>query len=324
MHRVVTVMGHDVAMFELAVPCEVFGIDRPEIPTWRYEHVVCSAEQFGHASQGGLRLQAGVGLDAVETADTVVVPAWSMSGNVAPPTASPPDVLDALRAAHDRGARMVSLCTGAFLLAQAGILDGRRATTHWHHTDDLAAWFPNVDVDPGVLYVSDGNVHTSAGTAAGIDLCLHLVRLDLGAEAANTVARRMVVPPHRDGGQAQFVRAPVPSCPDGDPLRSVLTWMLDHLERPLTVEDLARRAALSPRTFARRFVEVTGTTPLQWLLAQRALRARSLLETTDLPVEQIAHRCGFSSAAGLRAHFQRVVGASPAAYRRTFRGDIAS
>lgn len=324
MHRVVSVIGPKIALFELGVACEVFGIHRPEIPPWDYEHVVCAVGGSTDAGQGGLRVETRHGIEAIATADTVVVPAWSTAGNEEEPQAFPADVIVALQAAHARGARLVSVCTGAFLLGATGLLDGKRATTHWMHAAELARQFPAVDVDPSVLYVDEGSILTSAGTAAGIDLCLHLVRLDLGAEAANTVARRMVVPPHRDGGQAQFVRTPVPSRAVDDPLGPVLAWMVEHLQEQVTVEDLARRAGTSPRTFARRFVEVTGTTPLQWLVTQRVLHARSLLEGTDLPVEHIAHQCGFSTGAGLRVHFRRVVGASPAGYRRTFRGKIAS
>jgi transcriptional regulator GlxA family with amidase domain len=252
-------------------------------------------------------------------ADTVLIPGWN-----APDRYVDPELVAALLAAHERGTRLVSVCTGAFALAATGLLDGRRATTHWLHADELAARYPAVTVDPGVLYVDEGSILTSAGTAAGIDLCLHLVRRDLGADAANTVARRMVVPPHRDGGQAQFVQTPVPPGAEDDHLGPVLAWMAEHLDEPLTVDDLAARANVSPRTFARHFVELTGTTPIQWLLTQRIHRARALLESTDLPVERIAHECGFSTGAGLRSHFQRVVGASPLAYRRTFRADLAS
>jgi transcriptional regulator GlxA family with amidase domain len=229
-------------------------------------------------------------------------------------------MLDALRAAHARGARLLSLCTGVFMIAAAGLLDGRRASTHWRHTDELASRYPNVKIDPRVLYVDDGDILTSAGTAAGVDLCLHVVRLDHGAEVANGVARRMVVPPHRDGGQAQFVDAPVaPACEEGEALSSVLGWMLEHLDMPMSVDTLAERAVMSPRTFARRFRAVTGTTPHQWLLAQRVLLAQRLLETTDEAVELLADRAGFGSAAALRLHFQRSVGTAPLAYRRTFR-----
>ena len=229
-------------------------------------------------------------------------------------------MLDALRAAHGRGARVVSLCAGAFVLAGAGLLDGRRATTHWMFADLLAREHPDIDVDRSVLYVEDDGIFTAAGTAAGIDLCLHLVRLDLGVEAANQVARRMVVPPHRDGGQAQYIAAPLPAGGPADTLAPLLDWMVEHLDEPLVIADLAQRASMSERTFARRFVAATGETPLQWLLAQRVLHARHLLETTDLSVDLVANACGFATAAGLRTHFQRQVGTSPTAYRQTSGG----
>jgi transcriptional regulator GlxA family with amidase domain len=213
----------------------------------------------------------------------------------------------------------MTVCSGAFVLAHAGLLDDRRATTHWMYADRLAAAFPRVKVDPDVLYVDEGSVLTSAGTAAGIDLCLHVVRLDHGAAIANAVARRMVVPPHRDGGQAQFVEAAVVDDDGADPLAATLDWALEHLDEPLPVEVLARRALMSPRTFARRFRAATGTTPLQWLLRQRLLRAQQLLETTDLPVDVIAHHCGFGSAAVLRTHFRRALDTNPVSYRRAFR-----
>jgi transcriptional regulator GlxA family with amidase domain len=212
------------------------------------------------------------------------------------------------------------VCSGAFVLAAAGLLDGRRATTHWMHAEALANRYPKIDVDPDVLYVDEGDVMTSAGTAAGIDLCLHVVRLDLGAEIANAVARRMVVPPHREGGQAQFVEAPMTSGePGSDRFAATLEYMLEHLDEALSVEVMADRAAMSPRTFARRFRATTGTTPGQWLVRQRVLLAQRLLETTDDPVELIALRCGFGTAAGLRLHFRRVLDTSPLVYRRTFR-----
>ena len=313
MHVVASVVPPDVALFELAVLCEVFGLDRSYLVDPWYDHRVCAAVSAPHVTPEGLLLQPPYGLDELERADTVVIPAWPRH------LPAPDDLLDALRAAHERGARIMSVCTGAFVLAAAGLLDGRPATTHWYYADDLAREYPKVRVDRRVLYIDDGDVLTSAGTASGIDLCLHVVRLDHGAEVANALARRMVVPPHRDGGQAQFVDLPVPSADEADGLGDVLGWMLEHLDQPLTVEQLARRAAMSPRTFARRFRATTGTTPYQWLLGQRILFAQRLLETTDQPIEQVAVRCGFSSAANLRAHFQREVSASPQAYRRVFR-----
>jgi AraC family transcriptional activator FtrA len=250
----------------------------------------------------------------LEQADTIVIPNWK------PGLEPTPELTEALLAAHERGARIMSFCSGAFLLAAIGLLDGRPATTHWKYADALARRFPLVQVESDVLYVIDGRVMTSAGTAAAIDLCLHVVRSDHGAEVANAVARRMVVPPHRDGGQAQYVEAPVPPlCEVDDPMRLSIDWALEHLAEPLTVEVLARQAATSPRTFARRFVSITGTTPLKWLVRQRVLLAQRLLETTDLPVERIASESGFGTPAGMRQHFQRQVGTSPLAYRRTFR-----
>jgi transcriptional regulator GlxA family with amidase domain len=321
-HTVVSVIGSRVSMFELAVACEVFGIFRPEIDGWPYVHRVASRRPRPVPADNGITITADAGLEIVASADTVIVPASSTPVDSTEQLIEH-DVADAVREAHERGARVVSLCTGAFTLAAAGLLDGRRATTHWMHAEELARRFPRVTVDPGVLWVDDHPVYTSAGTAAGVDLCLHLVRTDLGARAANTVARRMVVPPHRDGGQAQFVQTPVPDCAGDDPLGPVLVWMAEHLNEAITVDQLARQAALSPRTFARRFVAVTGTTPLQWLLTQRVARARSLLESTDLPVERVAQACGFATAAGLRTHFTRVVGTSPTTYRHRFACDRA-
>ena len=292
----------------------MFGYDRSDIasPWYRFKMAAGTSQV---RTQQGLLIDAPAGLDALRRADTVIATPWPSSNH--PP---PDDVLAAVRAAHRRGARMVSLCTGAFVLAAAGVLDGRRATTHWLHAGNLAAEYPDVKVEPGVLYVDDGDVLTSAGTAASIDLCLHLVRLDYGAEVANAVARRMVVPPHREGGQAQFVEQPVAAA-DGGELGRLLDWMLENLDQPLAVDDLAAQAGMSARSFARRFRAMTGTTPHQWLLGQRVALAQRLLESGDLPVEHVATTCGFGSAAGLRLHFQRVVGTSPLAYRRAFRED---
>jgi transcriptional regulator GlxA family with amidase domain len=316
-HTVATVICHGVAPFEMAVPCEVFGIDRSELGVPWYRHLICAAEEPPIRSSQGFTIDTPYGLADVVKADTVVVPAWGAHNFDSEP---PPALLDALRAAHRRGARILSVCSGAFVLAAAGLLDGRRATTHWMHAEDLAERYPEIDVDPDVLYVDEGDVMTSAGTAAGIDLCLHVVRLDFGAEIANAVARRMVVPPHREGGQAQFVEAPMTSGePGSDRFAATLEYMLEHLDEPLSVEAMAEQAAMSPRTFARRFRSTTGTTPGQWLVRQRVLLAQRLLETTDDPVELIALRCGFGTAAGLRLHFRRVLDTSPLVYRRTFR-----
>lgn len=320
-HTVAALVTHGVSPFELSVAVEVFGLDRSELVDPWYRLVVCAAVEPPVRAKGsaGLTIDTPYRLADLERADTIVVPIWEAGEEPAA------ELVDALRAVHERGARVLSFCSGAFLLAYAGLLDGRRATTHWMHARQLAAQFPLVDVQPDVLYVADGRVMTSAGTAAAIDLCLHLVRLDHGAEVANAVARRMVVPPHRDGGQAQYIQAPVPTyAEETDPFRDTLDWAIAHLDEPLTVEVLARRAATSPRTFARRFVAAAGTTPLQWLLRQRVLLAQRLLETTDDPVERIATTCGFGTAAGMRIHFQRQVGTTPTAYRRTFRCQAAA
>ena len=317
-HRVVALVTHGVAPFELGVACEVFGLERPEIiDPWPYELLLASPEEPPVRTSVGFTLGGIEPLDALERADTIVIPAWSSAAHEPPDEAT----ITALQRAHARGARILTVCSGAFALAHAGLLDGRRATTHWRYTEALATQFPSIDVDPDVLYVDSGQILTSAGTAAGIDLCLHVVRLDHGAAVANAVARRMVVPPHRDGGQAQFVAAPVEQECALDSLAVTLDWALSHLDEPLTVEVLARQALMSPRTFARRFRAATGTTPLQWVLRQRILLAQELLETGDLAIEAIASRCGFGSAAVLRTHFRRAVGTAPLAYRRTFRGD---
>ena len=312
---VAALVGDGVPEFEFAVACEVFGYDRSALAGGRpwYRFMVVRATDHVRTMQG-LLVDTPHGLDALKRADTIVVVPWGDDIETIPE-----EVLDALRRAHRRGARLLSFCTGAFVLGAAGLLDGRRATTHWAHVERFAQRFPEVKLDPSVLYVDGGDILTAAGTASGIDLCLHVVRLDYGADVANAVARRMVVPPHRDGGQAQYIEAPVTD--DCDPLGDVLPWALEHLDEALTVDELAARAAMSPRTFARRFRQLTGTTPHQWLLTQRVLHAQRLLETTDAPVELIARDCGFGTAAGLRATFQRAVGTSPLSYRKAFRRD---
>ena len=311
-HTVAALVYQGVATFELAVVGEVFGLPYAELGDESYRFIACAAEPPPLRTSVGYTIDTPYGLADLAAADTVVIPGWRE-------TETPGEViLEAVRTAYARGARVISVCTGAFVLAAAGILDGRRATPHWGHAAELARRYPAVDVDPRVLYVDDGQVLTSAGTAAGIDLCLHVVRLDHGAAVANAIARRMVVPPHRDGGQAQYIEAPMaPPCED-DVLAESLAWMLENLGEPLTVNGLAARLHWSPRTFARRFRAATGTTPHQWLQAQRVLHAQRLLETTDQPVETIAARAGFGSAANLRQHFTQAVGTSPSAYRRTF------
>ncbi|GGW14495.1 AraC family transcriptional regulator [Streptomyces globisporus] len=311
-HHVVALLNYPQSPFELACAAEVFGVHAELPPHYTFE--VCARRPGPLPTTAGYPLLVESGLDALRRADTVVVPGWQPPGGPVPD-----DVLDALRAAHRRGARTVSICTGAFVLAQAGLLGGRRATTHWRRTGQLAAAFPEVSVAEDVLYVDHGDVATSAGSGAGIDLCLHLVRSDLGSSYAAQVARSMVLPPHRDGSQLQYAPPPTPAGPGTDAsLAPVLEWALTRLAADLSVGRLAAYAGLSPRTFARRFVRQVGVSPGQWLLQQRIDAARSLLERTDLPVETVAARVGLSSAVNLRRRFRTAVGTTPGAYRRLF------
>jgi len=310
-HTVAVAVGEHSHPFEFSVACEVFGLERPELGVDWYRFRICATDP-PPLFVGAFTLDTPYGLTELAESDTVIVPSSD------PRRATPPATLDALRTAYERGARMVSFCSGAFALAEAGILDGRPVTTHWMYAAELARRYPTLDVRPDVLYVDDGQVLTSAGTAAGIDLSLHIVRTDHGAEVANMVARRMVVPPHRDGGQAQFVDAPVPDADDPVALAPTLDWALDHLDEPLTVEQLAAHALMSGRTFARRFRSATGTTPLQWLSVQRVRGAQRLLETTDCSIDEVARRCGLGTASNLRLHFRRVCATTPTAYRATF------
>jgi AraC family transcriptional activator FtrA len=301
-----------LVLLDLAAPTHLFG----HCGAPHYTFALAAVTPGPVRSSTGLEVLAAHGLDAVDQADTVVVP------GVGPDT--DPDgfaaAAAAVGAAHRNGARVMSICTGAFVLAEAGVLDGRRATTHWDSTERLAARYPRVAVDPSVLYVDEGSVLTSAGVAAGLDLCLHVIRRDHGAALAAHIARRTVVAPHRDGGQAQFVVRPIADAADGGgSLEQTRAWALDRLEERLDVVTLARRACMSPRSFARRFRQETGTTPAQWLLDQRTRAAQSLLETTDLPVEHVAARTGFGSATSLRTHFGRRLATTPTAYRRAFR-----
>ncbi|MEW2212996.1 helix-turn-helix domain-containing protein [Streptomyces globisporus] len=296
--------------YELSVAVEVFGADLAHIVDPWYDFTLCGS---GPVRVDRFRLEPDHGLDHLARADTVIVPGWADTDRE-----PPAELVDAVRAAHTAGARVASLCTGAFVLGAAGLLDGRRATTHWGHTRELARRHPAATVDPDVLYVDNGDVLTSAGKAAAMDLCLHLVRLDHGSAIANRIARRLVVPPHRDGGQAQFITTPVPA-PGGHPLSGLFPWVLERLDQPLTVEDLAHRAGMSSRHLTRLFKHLTGTTPLQWLHAQRIRHAQELLETTDAGVDTVAAAAGMGTATTLRRHFQRSVGVPPDAYRRTFR-----
>src|SRR5215217_4108600 len=316
MHTVALVVFDRISPFEMAVPCEVIGADRSDMGLPNYRFLVCAAEEGLLRTEAGFGIVSPHGLDGLREAQTVVVPAWRDVDEV-----PPAELVDALRQSYERGTRIVSLCSGAFILAHAGLLDGRQATTHWMYAKALAERFPTVDVDPNVLYIDQGQILTSAGTAAGIDLCLHVIRLDYGAEVANAFASCMVFAPHRDGGQAQYVRMPVAESPGEGPLIDTLAWASANLGEALTVADMAHHARMSARTFARRFREVTGTTPLRWVLNQRILAAQRRLETSDDPVERIAQDCGFGTGATLRLHFGREVGVSPTRYRGTFKQD---
>ncbi|HET7252024.1 MAG TPA: transcriptional regulator FtrA [Gemmatimonadales bacterium] len=311
-HRVVAVAYDRLGLFEMAIAVEVFGLPRPELKLPWYEFTVCSVDPGPLRATGTIQVRTDRGLAAIERGDTILVPGWR------DPTERPPArLLKALVRAHARGARIASLCSGVFVLAAAGLLNGKRATTHWRYTETLRRLYPAVRVEPDVLYVQEGRVFTSAGSAAGIDLCLHLVRLDHGAEIANQVARRLVVSPHRDGGQAQFIASPVPARA-GPGLSRATDWALGNLHRPLAVVDLARAAALAERTFVRRFRAEMGITPHHWLNRQRVLAAQRQLEGSRASVEEVATAVGFGTAQTLRLHFRRVLRTSPTAYRRRF------
>ncbi|WP_241386300.1 GlxA family transcriptional regulator [Rhodococcus sp. CH91] len=317
LEKVVVPLLPYVETFELGVACEVFGFDRSDdgLPTYDFHLVAASSEPV--RTRFGYTIDVPGTLDLLDEADLILVPAVSSDGPPLDEESLGP-LLAKLRAAVDRGARVASMCTGAFVLGAAGLLDGRRCTTHWMHAERLARMYPAAQVDRDVLYVDDHPVLTAAGTAAGIDLCLHIVRTVQGSHVANTIARRMVVPPHRDGGQAQYVAMPLPECKD-ESLAPLLDWMSAHLDQDLPVAVLAQKAHMSPRTFARRFVAEVGVTPGRWLRDQRVLAAQRLLEETDLPVDVVADRVGFGTAAVLRQHFLRLRQTTPQAYRRTFR-----
>jgi transcriptional regulator GlxA family with amidase domain len=313
MLTVAAVIDQGALTFDFAIPCEVFGLDRSDIVDPWYEFLVVAAGDRQVRTQTGFVIHAPHGLEELGRADTIVVPGWS------DPEDEPSDALkEALVAAYDRGARLVSLCTGAFVLAAAGLLDDRRATTHWMYADRFARRYPRVRLDAGVLYIADGRVLTSAGTAAGIDLCLHLVALDHGVDVAATVARRLVMPLFRAGGQAQYVEAPV--APDPGGLGALLDWGRTNLDTCITVDSLATRGAMSPRTLTRRFRAAVGMPPGEWLQRERLRLAQRLLERTDGSVDAVARRAGYDSAVTMRAQFAARLDTSPRAYRQTFRG----
>ncbi|MRG59451.1 helix-turn-helix domain-containing protein [Agromyces sp. CFH 90414] len=310
LHRVAVLVLEGAKPLDVGIPAQVFTT-RQSMP---YEVRVCGAAPGPVSGGDGLSYHVADGLEAFDWAETIFIPGYRHPDREDPPAA----VVDALRAAHERGARLAAISTGAFALAATGLLDGRRATTHWHYTRALAARHPLVEVDENVLFVDEGSLLTSAGAASGIDLCLHLVRRDHGVALSNHVARRLVAAPYRSGGQAQYVPRSVPE-PLGDVFAATREWALRHLAQPLTIGDLARHATVSPRTFSRRFVEDTGYTPMQWVLRARVDLARELLERSELGIEQVATAVGLGTGANLRLHFQRILGTSPSEYRHTFR-----
>lgn len=318
-HRVACLAFDGMTPFEFGVVTEVFALPRPELgASWSYDFLICAERPGSIGLVGGTSLGVTHGLDALAAADTVVVPATQ-------DVHSDPseELLEALRAASARGARMVSICSGAFVLAATGLLDGRDVATHWRYADLLAARFPEVRVDADVLYTDGDDILTSAGTAAGIDLCLHLVRRDHGAAIANQVARRMVVAPHRDGNQAQFVEAPVAAATSDNPVAAAMTYALERLGQPLTLAELARHALVSERTLTRHFRAATGTSPGRWLLDQRIAAALPLLEAGELPVEHVGDAVGLPSPAAFRRHFRRAMGVPPSVWQRSFAGPIS-
>jgi AraC family transcriptional activator FtrA len=298
--------------FEFGIVVEAFALPRPELNVPWYRFSVFSIDGEPVKALGGVTLQARSGLAALNRADTIVIPGWR-DVNEDPPR----QLLSALQRAYRRGARVVSICSGVFVLAAAGLLDGRRATTHWRYADRLAARYPRIAVEPDVLYVDEGRVLTSAGSAAGIDLCLHIIRTDYGADIANRVAKRLVVPPHREGGQAQYTSMPVRQG-SAQGLSSLLDWLLANLHKELSVETLARQARMSPRTLARQFRAQVGSTPHRWISHQRLLLAQHLLETTDASIDRVSEEAGMQTAATLRHHFRARFGVSPSSYRKSF------
>lgn len=316
LQQVSIILLEPVSVFEFAVAVEVFGIDRRDEGFQPFDFRICTEHPERPLVTNTVTpfsINATHGLDAVRGSRLVIAAATPPRGE----NGYPPAVLEAIRQAHQDGAIVLSMCTGAFLLGAAGMLDGRPSTTHWMHSDELQAEFPRTRVDPGVLYVDDDSIVTSAGTSAGIDAALHVIRRELGQEIATRIARRMVVPPHRDGGQQQFVDQPLPA-DDSDALGGLLSWMVDHLDQQHSTASLARRLTMSDRTFARKFAAETGSTPHKWLNQQRVLHARRLLEETELTIDQIADRVGFNSDVVLRDHFRRRVGLAPIDYRRRF------
>jgi len=316
----VAILAYDgLCTFEFGIAVEIFGLARPEFDFPWYSHQIVAVDQGPMRAMGGIQVLADGGLHLLEQARTVIIPGWRDRQ-----AAVPEALLTALRKAHARGARLLSICSGVFVLAATGLLDGRGATTHWRYAAELAERFPDIQVDPDVLYVDSGQLITSAGSAAGIDACLHLVARDFGTQVANSVARRLVMSPQRTGGQAQFIPTPVSPTPRSD-LSRVMQWARERLHQPLEVRDLANEAAMSERTFLRRFTKASGQSPKTWLQHERLGRARELLESTDQHTEQIAQHCGYRSVESFRVAFRNGVGVPPSVYRERFgRADRSS
>jgi AraC family transcriptional activator FtrA len=315
--RSVAVLAYSgMSLFETGIVTEIFGVRWPGVPDPWYELVICAEDPGVVSTVGGGALQTPHGLDALAAADTVVIP--SVSDVDAPISL---ELTEALQRAHERGARIASICSGAFALAAAGLLDGRRATTHWIYADRLRERFPAVEVDPRPLFIDDGDVLTSAGSASGLDLCLHLVRQDLGGAVANQLARRLVAQPFRDGGQAQYIETPVRTEDPDDPIARSMAWALEHLDEPISLEALARFLHMAPRTYLRHFTRTTGTSPIKWLIAQRVEASLPLLEATSTPIEEVATAVGFQTAVTYRHHFSYQMKVAPSAYRRSFQGE---
>ncbi|WP_150430583.1 helix-turn-helix domain-containing protein [Dechloromonas sp. CZR5] len=315
MHHAIAIVAFErISPFHLSAPCVVFGDRHPGVPP--FDFAVCATQPGRLATTAGFSIVVEHGLEKLLTADTIIVPSWRD-----PAERAPADLLAALVAAHERGARIVGLCLGAYVLAQAGLLDGRAATTHWAYAEDFARRHPGVRLQPDVLYLEDGRMLTSAGTVAAIDCCLYMLRQQLGGEIANSVARRLVVPPHRQGGQAQFVTQPLPANATDARLSGLLDWVRAHLDQAHTLDSLAARATMSRRTFTRHFRQMTGATVGAWLLGERLALAQRLLESSSHSVETVSNLAGFGSAVSLRQHFRTAFGVSPVAWRRTFRDD---
>ena len=316
-HLVVALAYDRLCTFEFGCTVELFALERPELGVDWYDFAVCAVEPGPIRAAGGFTITAPYAPELLQQADTIVIPGWR-----GPDEAPPPALLAQLRAAHARGARLCSICSGVFVLAAAGLLDGQRATTHWRYTDQLARRYPAIEVLPDDLYVDSGQIITSAGSAAGIDMLLHLVRRDYGAQVGNLVAQRLVVAPHREGGQAQYLPRPMAHDEKGR-LSRLMDWVRSHPAEPHSVASMAARAAMSPRTLQRQFRDATGMGPVEWVIRERVAIVKDLLETADIPLAQVAERAGFGSEESLRHHFRRLASTTPGAYRRQFAGAAA-